>query len=285
LITPHTKSRISFCVDSSLFTRFRSTFLSAYDRAVFDVEEDVILRLGEDQTSEKIEIPLDEVVARASSMAYGECATYFELIRDSFRNVQLDIEKYREQQNLLQSDGFWRAFIEKAVASKKTENLLWDFKETLKMWHVPAEEKDRAKIVFAEDVAALANARGGVLVVGVTDRREVVGVGDARGLESRLKFAADVLAKHIEYDRELVSFHQVGLRDSGGTERICLAVVVAQAAGIVGVHDGQGHYTYPVRRETGISRESPYDASKGRGHIESDNRNFLRDLEQFVVGN
>jgi hypothetical protein len=42
---------------------------------------------------------------------------------------------------------------------------------------------------------------------------------------------------------------------------------------------------YPVRRETGISRESSSAASKDKGHIESDNRNFLRDLEQFVVGN
>jgi predicted HTH transcriptional regulator len=61
-------------------------------------------------------------------------------------------------------------------------------------------------------VASLANAEGGVLVIGVTDKREVIGLGDdRRQVENRLKFASDVLAEHIEYDRPIVTFHQVAV--------------------------------------------------------------------------
>ena len=185
---------------SEIALGLRSNFLYAYDRAAFDVEEDVYLRLGPEQVPEGgIEIPVDEVVLRASSKAYDECATYFAFIRDSLKNILLDIEKYRAQQNLLLSDAFWRAFIQRAIGTRKTENILWDFKKTLPMWHIArADEKERAKVTFAEDVAAFANARGGVLVVGVTNEREIVGVGDGRELESRVRFAADVLAKHLE---------------------------------------------------------------------------------------
>ena len=59
---------------------------------------------------------------------------YFEQIRDSLRNVLLDIEKCLEQQNVLYSESFWRDFIGKAVATKKTETQVWDFKETFTMW-------------------------------------------------------------------------------------------------------------------------------------------------------
>jgi hypothetical protein len=100
--------------------------------------------------------------------------------------------------------------------------------------------------------------------------------------ESRVKFAADVLARHLEYDRPLASFHQIPIEDGKGMHRICLIVAVAKGSDVARVGDGQGHYTYPVRRETGIARESRFDAAKGKGHLKSDNHNFLRDLKQFI---
>jgi predicted HTH transcriptional regulator len=135
-------------------------------------------------------------------------------------------------------------------------------------------------------VASLANTRGGVLVVGVKDRpREIVGLGaDVRELESRLSFASQVIAKHIEYDGELVSFHQVVVPSNRGN-KMCLVIVVAQASGPVGVHGGQGQYTYPVRRETGIDRASASEIAKQKARIDNDNHDFVRELNQFVLDN
>jgi hypothetical protein len=123
------------------------------------------------------------------------------------------------------------------------------------------------------------NNSGGVLIVGVNDERAVVGLGTGHELESRLKVARDVAATHIEYDRELVSFRQLAITENG-EEKLCLLVLISQACSPVAVTDGAGHYSYPVRRETGISRVSR-DAIRNI-HLKSDNRDFLHELRQFI---
>lgn len=42
-------------------------------------------------------IPEGQIVRRASAMAFEECAEYFELIRDSLRNILLDINKFERR--------------------------------------------------------------------------------------------------------------------------------------------------------------------------------------------
>src|ERR1019366_5536679 len=100
-------------------------------------------------------IPPEPRVARRTAHAvYDKCATYFLQIRDSLRNIKLDIEKVKEQQSLYASDDFWRTFITKASKVKTAEPQLWDFKETLSVWHVKNDpERRKAKVAFAEDVA------------------------------------------------------------------------------------------------------------------------------------
>ena len=201
-----------------------------------------------------LDIPESLVIRRTGYAVQANCETYFTEIRDSLRNIVGDIKKFKEQRELFQSDKFWREFIMKAREAKTSETQLWDFKETLTIWHVKTDPARRqAKVTFAEDVASFANVSGGVLIIGVNDKREVVGIGEGRELESRLKVARDVIAEHISYDREIASFRQVAVGEKG-KEKICLIVVVSQAREAVGVSDGCGHYSYPVRRETGITR-------------------------------
>lgn len=229
----------------------------------------------------EIIIPQDRLIRRTSHSVYENCSTYFTEIRDSLRNIKIDIEKVKEQRALFESDEFWREFITKARNVKTSEPQLWDFKETLTIWHVKTDtEKRKAKVQFAEDVASFANTSGGVLIVGVNDKREIVGVGSGHELENRLKIASDVLARHIEYDREIVSFRQVVVG-----EKICLIVLVSQACGVVAVTDGDGHYSYPLRRETGISRERREDVPVLRLDLKSDNRDFMHQLRQFIKDN
>ena len=236
-----------------------------------------------DEESANFTIPISRIVRRASAMAFDECAEYFELVRDSLRNILLDIEKFIEQRDFVNDDTFWRAFIEKVTRTPKAEPLLWDCKETLTMWRVDKEpERTSAKVTFCEDVASFANASGGVLVVGVTDKREVVGIGSGHELENRLKFASDVLAKHLDYPRDIFRLRQIVVQDKDGADKVCLVVVVAQACEPVGVNDGAGRYTYPVRRETGLTRVSRDEIFGPKRHMKSDNYDFLRELYQFV---
>ena len=232
-----------------------------------------------------ISIPSGRVVLQTCYETISECATYFELIRNSLRNILVDIEKHLEQRNLMRSDAFWKRFIEKALSVRKTETQLWDFKQSLDMWWLKqGEKKDEAKVEFAEDVASLANANGGVLILGVSDTpRKVVGIGDTLAdAERRLDFTRKVISSHIEYDRDIVYFHQVALEDESGEEKICLVIAVAQANAIVPVKDKKGRYTYPVRRETGIERASRDDLWREKLHIKSDNYDFIHHINQFI---
>jgi hypothetical protein len=253
-------------------------------RAEMEIGEEMYERMNwDEESSSQISVPLSRVVRRGAAMAFEECAEYFEFIRDSLRNILFDIEKLVEQRDFVNDEAFWRAFIEKAIRTPKAESQLWDFKETLTMWHVDKNhERDQAKVTFAEDVASFANARGGVLVIGVTDKREIVGIGTGRKLEDKLKFAADVLSKHLDYPREIARLRQVVLAGKDGTGKICLVVVIAQACEPVGVHDGEGHYTYPIRRETGLTRVPRDEILTPKIHMKSDNYDFLRELYQFI---
>lgn len=229
------------------------------------------------------QIPVAKIVRLASRLALDECAECFEFIRDSLRNVLLDIDKFIEQRDFVNDDAFWRAFIQKIAQTAQTESLLWDCKETLTMWKVDKEpDRNIAKVTFCEDVASFGNAAGGVLVVGVTDKREIVGAGSGRELENRLKFAAEVLAKHLEYPREIVRLRQIVVPCKKQTDVICLVVVVAAACEPIGVNDGASRYTYPVRRETGLTRVTREQILNPKIHIKSDNCDFLRELYQFV---
>jgi hypothetical protein len=261
-----------------LSSRRYATYAYVYSEINYEIYES----MEEEAFDREIVVPEGRVVSRTARRAYEECAIYFSELRASLRNILIDIDKAQEQQTLIGSDAFWRNFVLKAVQAKKTETQLWDFKETLTIWHVKQQpEKERAKVTFAEDIASFANARGGVLVVGVNNQREIVGLGDDRDVESRLKVARDVITERLVYDRDIVRFQQVVI-EAKGLKMLCLIVIVAQAYNVVGVRDNEGRYSYPLRNETGIKRVADSDIANPKAGMKADNYDFIVELRQFV---
>ena len=264
-----------------LSSRGTPTYIDVYNEIGYEIFESMDAEEALALDGE-IDVPEGRLVTRTAHKTYEECSIYFSELRDSLRNIMIDIGKAEEQQNLIGSDAFWGDFVLKAVRTRKTETQLWDFKETLTMWHVKQQpEKDRAKVTFAEDVASFANARGGVLVVGVSDRRQIIGLGHDRELENRLKAAKDVITEHVVYDREIVKFHQV-VFEQNGSKKLCLIVIVAQAYKVVGVRDCEERYRYPLRNETGLKRVSSSDIANRKAGMKADNHDFIVELKQFV---
>jgi hypothetical protein len=235
----------------------------------------------------EIAVPVERVLRRATQMISDECVIYFTFLRDSLRDILNKIGKREDRENLISSDTFWRSFVSKAIISGKVETQLWDFKQTLIMWHSPkGNERRRAKVTFAEEVASFANADGGCLIVGVSNQREVMGIAEAeRDREDRIKTAHDALVDHLEYPRVIYHLQQVLIPDGDGADKLCLIVVVARACGPVGVKDGEGRYTYPVRHGTGTAKGNPEQLRAARMHDKNDQFNFLADLTQFVRDN
>ncbi|MCP8309008.1 MAG: ATP-binding protein [archaeon] len=168
------------------------------------------------------------------------------------------------------------------MGDNRVESQLWDFKETLEMWQIRAtKDKQEAEVKFCEQIVALANAKGGVLIIGVTDKppRRIVGVQD---LENRLKSTKSVLKRYVNYVGDYVHFQEIPMKNEEGQDKSCLIIAVAQTRNVVAVRDHCGRFTYPIRLETGLER-ADYDKIKNlKRNVLHDNYDYILDLKQFL---
>jgi hypothetical protein len=256
-------------------------------RAEMDLLGEAYESGAEDYENEPLEVPMDRILRRTANRAIEECIIYFSELRDSLRDIVVLIGKREDTENIVNSDAFWRSFIFKATVKGRTEHELWDFKETLNMWHAPsADVRARAKVTTAEDIAAFANSDGGCLLVGIRDDKTIVGIGDTeRDRENRVSALNNALADFIQYPRQIWKVHQLLANGADGKEKLCLVVIAARACEPVGVKRTDGSYTYPVRYGTGIARVDPEKLRDARIHDKNDNFDFLERLKQFVRDN
>lgn len=267
--------------------------VNRYDKHIVDwVKMDLGLEIIENIDPENypekgIDIPVKEVDKRAAFEAVRKFDEYIKHLRDSLRNVMLDIERRELQDRLFTSDDFWRLFILKSAKSAKTEQKYWDFKQTLDMWHIKNEPaKSDKSNKFAEIVAGFANNKGGVIIVGVTDAlpRQIVGLsGDSREIENYMKHTRNVINQYIPYDKDFVHLQQVNVPDQNGDRKLCLVIVIQQTVAglsVMGV-DGKS-YTYPVREETGLVWKDQNTVGSKKIGTKSDNYSFLNVLQQFM---
>jgi hypothetical protein len=263
------------------------SYFSAVERAQMDLLGEAYESGAQDDEEEPLQIPMDRILRRTANSAIEECIIYFSELRDSLRDILIHIGKREDTENIVNSDAFWRSFISKATVQGRIERELWDFKETLTMWHAAtADGRAQAKVKTAEDIAAFANADGGCLLVGIRDDKTIAGIGDTeRDRENRVKTLSDALAELIQYPRQIWKVHQLLATGADGKERLCLVVIVARACEPVGVKGANGSYTFPVRHGTGIARENPEKLRDARIHDKNDNFDFLERLRQFVRDN
>lgn len=262
--------------------------LYTIERVEYEIGSEIADSLdpGDPASYEPIQIPKRKLFLRTAHRSLLTFAEYFEMIRDSLRNVLLDIDKYNEQKDLMRNDAFWRKFIQFVKDLPRPEHQQWDFKEVLDMWKIKSrKEKDDAEVKFAELVAGFANAEGGVIVVGVTDRspRIVEGVGDDQAIiEHRLKYTREVISEYVKYSRDIVQFHLTPIDDRAGTQKHCLVIAVAQASEAVAVKDAQNRFTYPIRLETGLSRVGKQEIVMKKLHLKADSYDFVQGFNRML---
>jgi hypothetical protein len=67
-----------------------------------------------------------------------------------------------------------------------------------------------------------------------------------------------------------------------GGDALCLVIATAKTRSPVGVSDGAGHYTYPVRRETGVTRLSRSVVGSAKLALAGDSHDYIKVLQQVV---
>ncbi|MEX0598227.1 MAG: ATP-binding protein [Candidatus Paceibacterota bacterium] len=227
-------------------------------------------------------ISIDQAIYRTIGRALERITQYFELLRDSLRNILIEITLFIEKKNLLSNTEFLTKFIEKIRIKERVENQLWDFKQTLPMWYTTGDQKHHDEIDFCEQIASYSNKDGGVLIIGISNSdRKVVGIED---LENKIKFTTNVLGRYLEYPKDFVKFQQLRLKDKSGKEKDCLIIEISQTSEVVAVND-DGKYSYPIRENTGLKRESLNQIESFKKSIVQDNFNFILEIEQITNQN
>lgn len=203
---------------------------------------------------------------------------YFTKLRDSLRHVDTLCQEFLQREYIYADDRFARRLLKKISSQRSTvETDLWDIKEALEMWSAPPRQKEAATINFVEDVAAFANNRGGILIIGVTnDTHEIIGVDRP---ENRIKKIEAVLRNYTDAQ---VDFVRVRAVPFAGVARPCIIIVVGKAEMPVGVRQLNLSYSYPLRVGPGIERVSRKQISATKSFMKGTEFTFASELAEWV---
>ncbi len=239
--------QVRICTEYAL--GFRTRFSNTLNKVKMDVTEDKANSIDPETYSGPIEVPYEDIRPRVAVAVTNNLVTYFELLRNSCRDLVVEIGKAEELGALFDSEDFWPAFVREVVKTNRTEETWWDLKQSLGMWSTKGPEKRRKEQDFCKRVAAFANTEGGVIVIGVGDApRKVFGVEDA---ENRIKHIYSSIHSHLDIAAPGMKVKEVLLDDEAGERRACLILGIAKSPHAVPVMDEAGKLSYHERQGPG----------------------------------
>jgi hypothetical protein len=205
---------------------------------------------------------------------------YFTKLRDSLRHIDTLCQEFLQREHLYADDRFARRLLRKISSQRSSvETDLWDIKETLEMWSAPSDHKKAATINFVEDVAAFANNRGGVLIIGVTNNtHEIIGVDKA---ENRVKKIERVIRDYTDAP-PVVDFVRIRAVPFDGVTMPCIIIVVGKTELPVGVRQLNDTYSYPLRVGPGIERVSQKQIRATKDFMKGTEFKFASELEAWI---
>ncbi len=217
-----------------------------------------------------------------------DCSNVKKISNEDYKEIYSDLEfnlsQYKESNKILTDKEFWRSFIVKAMNEEKYENELWDFKQFLEIWKAnDPEVKKKKKINFCGHIAAFANNRGGVLILGISDKppRELRGLND---IETKMNQLKDLIIKFTDYPRDFVFIGPISLIESERGEQDCIIIAIAQTQEAVAVKDHNDRYSYFYRITSGRQMRTPREISELKKEIVRDNYKFFSEIkERFQI--
>jgi len=196
-----------------------------------------------------------------------------------YEGLSKDIKKFERTQSLLYNDDFWLRFIKRSFDKEETH--FWDFKQTLAMWEGDKTKLEDFQIKFCENVASFANASGGVIIIGITDKkpRKIIGIAN---LENRMETIRKTIIRWITYKEAFFTLREIKLKDGQEFDVSCLILAIKQTKNPIGVRHKDKRHSFPVRLETGHNYEDFEVLKLLKKDILRDNYNFLDHLRELV---
>jgi len=214
---------------------------------------------------------------RAAKKILQEFRTYFQEIREFVDLLSSEISSFLND-GALNNEVFLRSFIAKAIPRFRPECELWDFKETIAAWHNTSD--DRLKSDFACNLAAFANHKGGLIIIGIDDKnRKIVGLDK---VETRIQQSRSILESFLDNQVSFEMFTVV-LQNDEGKNVNCIVLKIPRTNAVIGVKEtaGGASYKYPVRTDDGIKYRSYQEVAKTKEGIK-DNFAFSKKIAEFT---
>jgi hypothetical protein len=219
-------------------------------------------------------ITYETAFPQANNKILSEFALYFLKIRDSVDLIRSELLSFSKD-DLLKNLEFLRLLISKIVPKYALETQLWDLKEIFSAWR--NEKDDKLKMDLACNVAAYANSKGGLLIIGIDDKkRQVIGISDP---EVRIRQTRSILERFLEPLPKTIEIFPLPVEGKDGTPVNCIIITIPQTKDVIEVKEVASPGTLkPVREDNGIKYKSYKEVSDSKKGILNDNYLFVREL-------
>lgn len=274
---PDDAARINLAGELAVGLRRRSNYTLFWEW--LDMASDAAESASEGEDASLSADDLIQVVARKT---LRELTTYFAELRDSLRHIDTLCQEFSRREHIYADERFLVALVNKIAAQPAViETELWDLKEALDVWGCPREMREAAAVKFAEDIAAFANKRGGVLLIGIRDQsHQIIGVDD---VENRIKHMEEMIRNRTDCSSDYFRVRAVQV-STPTAPVMCIVVVVGRTTVPVGVRQTNNSYTYPVRVGPGIERVAYKALLPSKDHMKGTTYEFAAELATWVFG-
>lgn len=182
---------------------------------------------------------------------------------------------------LTKDDKFWKSFIEHTI--NNSEMQYWDCKESFQFWKIPTESKeDKSKneIKACSNIVSFANADGGVIFIGISDKqpRKIIGV---ENIENKKNSLIDVLNKYSKNMSELINFHEFNCLN-GKTSKKILILIIQQSSEVIELKLNETDYRIPIRIAAKTIYKNYQDLKARPYTVKENNIEFIKKIYRLL---
>ena len=189
-------------------------------------------------------------------------------------------EEYEKQQLIFYNNDFWNRFVHKTI--DKLEDQLWDFKKTLDWWHPDCKDKKQKQIDFSEKVASFANSDGGIILIGITNKKPRIVVGVEKP-EEKMKTVSRTLTRLTNLKLSDFLLRSISIKSSDGISNECFLLAIAQTTNYIEVKGVNGRLSYPIRKGSELILVNIETIIKNKENVNRNNYNFFYKIAEFIA--
>ena len=149
------------------------------------------------------------------------------------------------------------------------------------MWktHNPSV-KEKKKLEFCEDIAAFANAEGGIIIIGVTNEipRKIVGL---EKIEEKMNSIPKLLSRITSLKLTTCVMRDIVIKKENDYESRILVIIIPQTKNVIEIKGLDHNFSYPLRVGAGLIKSDLNTILESKKDIYRQNFKFIHKLYEF----